>query len=150
MVWLFDWNSFLFLCLYDKMCRIKKIFHGKQILAVGSLWADPLANLKQLVNSFISLLARNTGKGNWSFRNRSFRYEFKQWNCAKILISSSKVCNWTRKIFWVNILCSLSQLRETVYTSKELTCIETTGNPSESSETSEQRPCIAPSSTYTA
>ena len=36
--------------------------------------------------------------------NRSFRYELKQWNYTKILVTSSKVCNWTRKTFWVNIL----------------------------------------------
>ena len=46
----------------------------------------------------------------------------------KISITSSKVGNWTRKTFWVNILRSLSQVRETIYTSKELTCIKTTGN----------------------
>ena len=62
---------FLFLCLYDKMCRIKKIFHGKQILVVGSLWADPLANLKQLVNSFISLLARILAKETGRFDTKS-------------------------------------------------------------------------------
>ena len=62
---------FLFLCLYDKMWRIKKIFHGKQILVVGSLWADPLANLKQLVNSFISLLARILAKETGRFDTNS-------------------------------------------------------------------------------
>ena len=36
--------------------------------------------------------------------NRSFRYELKQWNYTKILVTSRKVCNWTRKTFWVNIL----------------------------------------------
>ena len=53
----------------------------------------------------------------------------KQWNCTKISITSRKVCSW--KTFWVNILRSLSQVREPIYTSKtlkELTCIETTGN----------------------
>ena len=31
-----------------------------------------------------------------------------------------------KKTFWVNILRSLSQLREPIYTSKELTCSEAT------------------------
>ena len=59
------------------------------------------------------------------------RYELKKWNCTKISITSSKVCSWTRNTFWLNILRSLSQVRETIYISKELTktCIETTGNP---------------------
>ena len=54
------------------MCRIKKIFHGKQILVVGSLWADALANLKQLVNSFISLLARILAKETGRFETGHF------------------------------------------------------------------------------
>ena len=77
----------------------------------------------------------------WKFGNRSFRrdtklfryksfwYELKQLNCTKISITSRKVCSW--KTFWVNILRSLRQVREPIYTSKtlkELTCIETTGN----------------------
>ena len=63
------------------------------------------------------------------FRCKSFRYELKQLNCTKISITSRKVCSW--KTFWVNILRSLSQVREPIYTSKtlkELTCMETTGN----------------------
>ena len=36
--------------------------------------------------------------------NQSFRYELKQWNYTKTLVTLSKVCNWTRKTFWVNIL----------------------------------------------
>ena len=63
------------------------------------------------------------------FRYKSFRYDLKQLNCTKISITSRKVCSW--KTFWVNILRSLSQVREPIYTSKtlkELTCIETTGN----------------------
>ena len=58
--------------------------------------------------------------------NQSFRYKLKQWNYTKILITSSKICNWTRKTFWVNILRSLSHERETIFTSQELTCIKTT------------------------
>ena len=60
------------------------------------------------------------------FQYRSFRYELKQWNWTKILVTSSKVWNWTRKFFWVNILYCLSQVRETIHTWKELTCIKTT------------------------
>ena len=56
----------------------------------------------------------------------SFRYKLKHWNCTKNLITSSKVCSWIRKTFWVNNLRSLSQVRETIYTSKELTCIKAT------------------------
>ena len=37
----------------------------------------------------------------------NFQYELKQWSCTKILITSSIVCAWTRKTFWVNILCFL-------------------------------------------
>ena len=54
--------------------------------------------------------------------------ELKQWNCTKISITSRKVCSWTGKTFWVNILRSLNQVREPIYTSMGLTCIETTGN----------------------
>ena len=56
----------------------------------------------------------------------AFRYKLKQWNCTTNSITSSKVCNWTRKRCCVNNLRSLSQVRETIYTSKELTCIEAT------------------------
>ena len=56
----------------------------------------------------------------------AFRYKLKQWNCTKNSITSSKVCNWTRKRCCANNLRSLSQVRETIYTSKELTCIEAT------------------------
>ena len=41
------------------------------------------------------------------FETMLFQYELKQWRCTKILITSSIVCAWTRKTFWVNILCSL-------------------------------------------
>ena len=47
--------------------------------------------------------------------NQSFRYKLKQWNYTKILITSSKICNWTRKTFWVNILRSLSHERENYF-----------------------------------
>ena len=80
------------------------------------------------------------------FDSKSFWYELKQWNFAKSLITSRKVCVWTRKTFWV--FHSLSQVCETTYryihrlklfdnwincnccccwyTSKERNCIETT------------------------
>ena len=41
------------------------------------------------------------GTGN-RFQHKSFRYELKQWNCTKISFTSSIVCWWTRKTFWVN------------------------------------------------
>ena len=41
---------------------------------------------------------------NRSFRYKSFRYEFKQWNYTKISSTSSNVCAPTRETFWVNIL----------------------------------------------
>ena len=44
--------------------------------------------------------------GNQSFRYKLFRYELEWWNCTKISITSSIVCAWTRKTFWVNILRS--------------------------------------------
>ena len=34
-----------------------------------------------------------------------------QWNCTRISITSSKVCSWTRKTLWVNILRCLSLVR---------------------------------------
>ena len=37
----------------------------------------------------------------------------------KSWITSRNVCNLTRKTFWVNTFHSLSQVRETIYTSKE-------------------------------
>ena len=46
----------------------------------------------------------------------------------KTSFTLSIVCAWTRKVFWVNIFRSLSQVRRTMYTSTENTCIETTGN----------------------
>ena len=49
---------------------------------------------------------------NRSFQYKSFWYELKRWNCTKILFTSSRVCPWTRKTFWLNILCSLSQLKD--------------------------------------
>ena len=49
------------------------------------------------------------------FHSKSFWYELKQWNFAKRLITSKKVCIWTRKTFWVNIFHSLSQVCETIY-----------------------------------
>ena len=52
-------------------------------------------------------------------------YELKHWNCTKILTTSSVVCALA---FGVNIPRSLSQVRETIYTSTEQTCIETTSN----------------------
>ena len=66
------------------------------------------------------------------------RYELKQWNCTKTLITSSIVCVWTQETFWVNILHSLSHISWATYVklfttqlnklaSKRL-CIETTGN----------------------
>ena len=68
------------------------------------------------------------------FSTKSFRYKFKQWICTKISFTSSIVCAWTRKTFWVNILRSFSQVRGTTYTSRlnkrasKRLCIETTGN----------------------
>lgn len=41
------------------------------------------------------------------FDTMLFQYKLKQWSCTKILITASIVCTWTRKTFWVNILCSL-------------------------------------------
>ena len=81
------------------------------------------------------------------FDLKSFWYELRQWNFEKSLITSKKVCIWTRKTFWV--FHSLSQVCETIYryihglklfdnwvncncccccwyTSKERNCIETT------------------------
>ena len=74
------------------MCRIKKIFHGKQILVVGSLWADPLANLEQLVNSFISLLARILAKETGRFdTNSSSEIAQKFWSLqVKFVIEQEK------------------------------------------------------------
>ena len=57
--------------------------------------------------------------------NKSYIYELKHWNCTKILTTSSVVCALA---FGVNIPRSLSQVRETIYTSTEQTCIETTSN----------------------
>ena len=42
------------------------------------------------------------------FGNRSFRFELKLFNCTKIPFISTIVWAWTEKIFWVNILRSLS------------------------------------------
>ena len=64
--------------------------------------------------------------GSKSFRNKSFWYELKQWNCTKISFTSGKVFTGTRKTFWVNALRSLSQVSGTFYCSTEQTCIETT------------------------
>ena len=87
------------------MCRIKKIFHGKQILVVGSLWANPLANLKQLVNSFISLLARILAKETGRFEtgrfdtNSSSEIAQKFWSLqVKFVIEQEKYFGW---IFFV-------------------------------------------------
>ena len=71
------------------------------LISVQLTW--PSRSSQSLLNRCIGL------KGNWSFRYKSFPYELKQWNCTKIWITSSKVCNWTRKTFWVNILRSLTQ-----------------------------------------
>ena len=82
-------------------------------------------SFKMVTNKCVHV--RETGCFNTKlFQYRSFRYELKQGNCTKILITSSKVWNWTRKFFWVNILYCLSQVRETIHTWKELTCIKTT------------------------
>ena len=80
------------------------------------------------------------------YDSKSFWYELKQWIFAKSLITSKKVCIWTRKTFWV--FHSLIQVCETIYryihrlklfdnwinfnccccwyTLKERNCIETT------------------------
>ena len=53
----------------------------------------------------------------------------KRWNYTKILISSSILSlRVDKKAFEVSILRSLSQARETIYTSTKSTCIETTYN----------------------
>ena len=44
------------------------------------------------------------------------------------------VIAWTRKTYDVSSPRSISQLRETIYTSTQLTCIETTGNHESASE----------------
>ena len=43
------------------------------------------------------------GMENGHFDSKSFWYELKQWNFTKSLITSKRVCIWTRKTFWVNI-----------------------------------------------
>ena len=48
-----------------------------------------------------------------SFRNKSFWYELKQWNCTKISFTSSNIFAWTKETFWVNALRSLSQVSGT-------------------------------------
>ena len=55
-----------------------------------------------------------------------------QWNCTKISFSSSIVCAWSRKTFWMNTLRSSSQIRGAIYWINlyRTTRIETTGNPS--------------------
>ena len=64
------------------------------------------------------------GTGN-RFQHKSFRYELKQWNCTKISFTSSIVCWWTRKTFWVNTSSFLKYV-------ELFTPIETNGNPWES------------------
>ena len=67
---------------------------------------------------------------------KSFRYELKQWNYTKISITSSKVCNWTRKTFCLSEYSSFFKpstwnywhLQGIKLVSKRL-CIQTTGNP---------------------
>ena len=88
------------------------------------------------------------GMENGHFVSKSFWYELKQWNFTKSLITSKRVCIWTKKHFgWILIFHSLSQVCEIIYwnihrlklfgnwincncccwyTSKERNCIETT------------------------
>ena len=64
------------------------------------------------------------GTGN-RFQHKSFRYKLKQWNCTKISFTSSIVCWWTRKTFWVNTSSFFKYV-------ELFTPIETNGNPWES------------------
>ena len=55
----------------------------------------------------VSLLCNIYFSGNWPFGCKVVsiqvisQYKFKKWNCARILITSSTVCMWTRKTFGV-------------------------------------------------
>ena len=65
-------------------------------------------------------------------KDKSFRYKLQSWKCTEISITLCIVCaSWTRKTFWLNTLRSLSQVRATIYTSTEYTCIETTSRVTE-------------------
>ena len=56
---------------------------------------------------------------------RSFQYELKEWNCTKFSITSSLQLNKKSILGEYSSFFSF-QVRDTIYTSKELTCIETT------------------------
>ena len=96
-----------------------------QLESSGVYWNFLRAGLQEKLESQLVLWASSSH----IFRKPVVSIKLERWNCTKILITSSKVCNWTRKTFWVNVPRSLSQVRETVYTSQESTCIEATGNP---------------------
>ena len=72
----------------------------------------------------------SSGKPVVSIQNRSDMNS--HWNCTKMSFSSSIVCAWTRKTFWMNTLCSSSQIRGAIYwiNLHRTTRIETTSNPS--------------------
>ena len=62
---------------------------------------------------------------NGRFHMRDFDMKSRSGIAQKMLITWSKVCNWPRKTFWVNIIYSLYQVHEIIYTLKELTCVKT-------------------------
>ena len=66
------------------------------------------------------------------FDTKLFWYIHKQWNCTQILFTLSLFCTWTRKTFWVNIICSLSHVEQfTPWLNKLVSkwlCIKITSN----------------------
>ena len=85
-----------------------------------SLYSDPREKLRFAARSFglrpkTCRPSANTENSRRTQEKPLVPRVLKWWNCTKILITASVVCVWTRKIFWVVILHSLSQKRETTY-----------------------------------
>ena len=104
---------------YETKCKtllVKMSFIYKRIHINSFKWDRKNVNMEQ--NTDPSLCMETSRLDTKSCQYKSFWYKLKQWNFTNIRFTSSIVCEWTRKTFWVNIF-SLSQVRGTIYTSNE-------------------------------
>ena len=115
--------------------HLQQYFHF--FLMYSMIGPPEVCTIRLIARSSQSLLNRCSGlKGNWSFLYLLSRFDTSRFDTNS---SSETAQNFRslqvkfavepqKKTFWVNILRSLSQVRETIYTSKELASIETAGN----------------------
>ena len=120
--------SFFLACIFCSLqmrSTSTALLGSSSVLTLCSFWlCGKICTLSPLEASYDACEANDIALSRASFRNRSFRYkslqyELKQWKCTKISFTSNIVFAWTRKTFCVNILRSLRQGRESIYTSTE-------------------------------